>query len=132
MQLSHSPRLSAQLLGATLLVSLAALSAADRKTEHGFPGLKLHQRFTKGTSIPPALGSRIAEVAEAYEHTEAELRAICNKDRNSIHADADARLLYICSALPVATQSAPTAAKSSRRMRTSSHGATPRRFLASA
>src|SRR5688572_20892090 len=109
MHLSSARRFAVHLLGAVLFFSLTGLRAADLKREHGFPGLKLPQRFTRGQAIPPALGNRLAEVAKAYDHTEAELRAICNRDRNSLHADADARLVYICRALPIFQKAAATA-----------------------
>ena len=96
------------LLAAILLFSSRPLSAQDSRVEHGFPGIKLSKHLTRGQGIPLSLGSRFREVAKAYGHTEAELRAICSRDRNSIHVDADGRLVYICRARP-APQKAGTA-----------------------
>jgi PKD repeat protein len=105
MQPQLPPRSGVLLLGATFVLSLVTLGAQDKKREHGFPGIKLSQKFTRGMSIPTALGNRIGEVAKAYGKTEFEFRMLCSKDRNSLHADVDARLLYICAALPaIATQ----------------------------
>jgi PKD repeat protein len=109
MHLPSARRFAFHSLGAALFFSLGALGAEDPRREHGFPGLRLSQRFTRGQAIPPALGNRLSEVAKAYDHTEAEFRALCNRDRNSLHADAEARLLYICRALPVLQKAAATA-----------------------
>ena len=98
MSLQPLPRLRVLLLGA-ILVSLSTASAYGRKGEEGFPGLKLSRKVTRGLDIPAALGDRVAEVALAYGHTEFDFRIICNKDRDAINADSDARLFYACSIL---------------------------------
>jgi PKD repeat protein len=100
--------LAVHVFAALLFSSLGSLCAQDSRIEHGFAGIKLAKPLTRGQDIPASLGSRFAEVAKAYGHTEKELRDICSRDRNSLHVDADARLLYVCRALPGA-QKAGTA-----------------------
>lgn len=107
MRFRSSLHIFPSLLGFALVCSVATAKPNDPKTEHGFPGMKLPKKLTRGANIPVALGNRIAEVAQAYGHTEAELRALCYSDRSSLNVDDQGRLAYICGAIPpVTTQTA--------------------------
>lgn len=105
--------LTSSLIGAVALLaaSVIPVSAQDRRCEHGFAGLRL-PRLTRGPAIPGALGARVAEVAEAYGQTDPQLRALCQRDKASLHSDVDGRLLYVCSGL-LPLKNAATAAAAS-------------------
>jgi PKD repeat protein len=92
--------LCASFLSVLLAMVSSAGSVAWAQTNdkgESFPQQVL-TRVGRGADIPALLGSRLPQVAAWYGRTEAELRALCQKEQ-SLRADPRGRLHYVCEGL---------------------------------
>ena len=98
MQLSTSLRAS-YLIALLAIVSTSGSVARAQINDKGesFPQQAM-SRVGRGADIPALLGSRLPQVAAWYGRTEAELRALCQKEK-SLRADLRGRLHYVCEGL---------------------------------
>ncbi|RFC49292.1 MAG: PKD repeat-containing protein [Verrucomicrobia bacterium] len=92
-------------------ILIATSHAQTNRRGENFPAVNL-PRKAQGAAIPLALGANLPRVAAWYERSEAELRALCNRDR-SLQADRQGRLHYVCAGLGVQAGGAVNASTAS-------------------
>ena len=88
---------STVLFAGSILTVTSLVQAQTNRRGEAFPG-QAFNRISRGAEIPAALGSRLPQVAAWYDHSEDELRAICQQDR-TLRMDRQGRLHYVCDGL---------------------------------
>ncbi len=93
----HLPVSSSVIITGLMLALTSIVQAQTNRRGEVFPQ-QAFDRISRGAEIPAALGSRLPQVAAWYDHSEAELRAICQQDR-TLRMDRQGRLHYVCEGL---------------------------------
>jgi PKD repeat protein len=101
-------------------VAAFAMTVVAQTNERGepFPAVRL-TKASQGAQIPLALGGSTRRVAAWYGRTEAEFRALCQRER-SLWADRQGRLHYVCAGLVTPAGGVGTATTSPDAQTTSS------------
>ncbi len=98
MSLPTHHRAASSVIITGLMLSLASLvQAQTNQRGEAFPE-QAFNRISRGAEIPAALGSRFPQIAAWYNHSELELRAICQQDR-TLRMDRQGHLHYVCEGL---------------------------------
>lgn len=80
-----------------LVLAPLCLHAQTNRRGEDFPQQAL-PRVAKGMEIPGMLGKKLKDVAAWYDRSEAELRDLCQKERN-LRLDRQGRLHFVCEGL---------------------------------